>query len=380
MNPTRPLVIHKLLPSEIMGIIFEEHTKLEWNAPAIDGRVCRTWRQIILNTPRAWIYLEINDEEQPRLRDLREWLDRSGSAPLYIRVSKGTTADRPLYQRPMDDLLSGYHSRIASLRLPYGDSSFFERREFPCLRLLDINRWYPMGPPSRPVQWDSMLALQSLRLAATQTETFPLQWSELPQLEALTLYSARLTSLPQCPRSLTTLMLDNVSVGGSISSPIDFPSLTYLSLYRVFGLKPYINTPCLVTYHEGWGEESFPSPIPSLEEYGVCSPSRDVKEPSRWHRSFPNMLRLCIRGPPLFVIPVFRSLSDDPHSLPALQTISVGTLSVPITEEEKAIIRALVRVRGDACHADVMLYFDTKRPFQIPIFFGGVSHCLSYDL
>ena len=26
----QPLVIHELLPSEIMGVLFEEHAKLEW--------------------------------------------------------------------------------------------------------------------------------------------------------------------------------------------------------------------------------------------------------------------------------------------------------------------------------------------------------------
>jgi hypothetical protein len=218
-----------------MGVILEEHAKLEWRAPAIDGRVCRIWRQIVLNTPRAWMYLEISDDEAPRIRELREWLDRSGSAPLYIRVNKQLTYDEHLEERPLHDLLSGYHTRIASLRLPLGDPSFFERRDFPCLRLLDISRWYSMGSTSCPVRWDSMLALRSLRLAAT--ETFSLQWSELSPLEALTLYSTKLTSPPRHCQSLSTLVLDKVFIEGAILSPISFPSLTYLSLYAVIGFE-----------------------------------------------------------------------------------------------------------------------------------------------
>jgi hypothetical protein len=350
---------------------------LEWRAPAIDGRVCHIWRQIVLNTPRAWVYLEISNGMLPRIRELREWLDRSGSAPLYIRVNKKFTIDEHLKEWPLHDLLGGYHTRIASLRLPFGDPSFFERRDFPCLRVLDISRWYSMGSTSCSVRWDSMLPLQSLRLAAKMT--FPLQWSELPPLEALTLCSTRLTSLPQHCQSLTTLMLCKVSIEDAISSPVAFPSLTYLSLCEVIGLKPYINAPCLVSYHELASKESFPSPVPSLVEYGVYCPSLYHPNPARWHHSFPNVLRLSIRAIFPTIIAFFRSLSCDPHSLPALQMISVRVPGAPSTEAEQAVIRDLVRVRGKAFQVDIMLYFDMKRPYQIPIFFGEVSHCLSND-
>jgi hypothetical protein len=359
-----------------MGVIFKEHAMLEWRAPAIDGRVCHIWRQIVLNTPRAWVYLEISDEVLPTIRELREWLDRSGSAPLYIRVNKKFTFHEHLKERPLHDLLSSYHTRIASLRLHFGDPSFFERRDFPCLRVLDISRWYSMGSPLCPVRWDSMLSLQSLHLAAA-TKTFPLQWSELPPLEALNLFSTRLTSPPKYSLSLTTLMLDGVSIGDAISSPIAFPSLTYLSLYEVIGLKPYINAPCLITYHEGGCQESFSSPLPSLVEYGVYCPSSNDTNPARWHRSFPNMSRLSIRGPSFSLVSFFRSLSHDPYTLPALQTISAGSPNGPFTEKEQAIIRNLVRVRGEACQTHVMLYFDMKEQYKIPIYFGEVSHCIS---
>jgi hypothetical protein len=382
MIPTRPLVIHELLPDEVMGVIFEEHTKLEWRAPAIDGRVCRIWRQIALNTPRAWIYLEISAEEPPGTTELTEWLHRSGSAPLHIRIKKGYTYDMfDIYmgRYPRCDLLRGYRTRVASLRLPAGHPFFFDRREFPCLRLLEINQCYPMRFLSSPVRWDSIPELRSLRLASMGENSLQLLWSELTQLEALSLYSITLTSPPQHHQSLTTLVLDKVSIEG-ISSPISFPSLTYLSLYAVTGLKPYIKAPCLATYHEHGPKESFPSPVPSLVEYGVLFPGNHDENPANWHRSFPNMSKLSIRADLHTLISFCRSLSCDPHSLPALQTISVRVPTGPFPEKEQAIIRDLVRVRGEACQMDIMLYLDTKRPYQYPIFFGEVSHCLSYDL
>jgi hypothetical protein len=375
MNPTRPLVIHKLLPSEIMGVIFEEHAKLEWKAPAIDGRVCRRWRQIVLNTPRAWIYLEISDKMLPRIRELREWLDRSGSAPLHIRVdNKPTPFDYDLYERSLHGMLNEYHTRLASLRLPASNPLFFMGRDFPCLQLLDVVRWDSGGSPECPVRWDSMPALRSLRLAST--EDFPLQWSGLPPLEALTLYGAELTSLPQHSQSLTTLMLESVSAWG-ISSPITFPSLTYLSLNNVTGLKPYIDAPCLATYHEWWFQESFSSPVPSLVEYGVFYPPTDDANPARWHHSFPNMTRLSIRAPPLTLVSFFRSLSHNPQSLPAVQTICAIAEPVEFTEEDQEIIKDLVRVREEACQTHAIVYFETEKPREIPIYFAEVSHCIS---
>src|SRR5258706_6617807 len=379
MNATRPLLIHELLPRELMGVIFEEHTKLKWNAPTIDGRVCRIWRKIVLNTPRAWTHLEISHEEPPRIRELREWLHRSGSAPLHIRFNMGSTLDEHTDERALYYLLSVFHTRIASLRLPWGDSSFFETRDFPCLRLLEIDRWHSKFSFIRTLRWNSMRNLRSLRLPAT--EAFPLQWSDLTELEVLVLFLTTLPSPPQHFRSLVTLMLEKVSFEDAISSPVVFPSLTYLSLSRVFGLKPYINAPCLVTYHEGWGTicESFSSPLPSLVEYGLYRPSLVDLDPAKWHRYFPNILRLSIRVIPFLLISFLASLSRDPHLLPVLQTMSAEWVDGPFAEKERATMESLARMRKEACQTNFMLYFEMKPPFQIPLFFGEVSYCLSSD-
>src|SRR5258708_40170545 len=95
MGPVSPLVVHEVLPHEILAVIFEEHAKLEWTAPAIDGRVCRSWRQIVLNSPRAWAYLKICPEYHARSKfeELRLWLNRSGAAPLHLHFKEEFTFD-----------------------------------------------------------------------------------------------------------------------------------------------------------------------------------------------------------------------------------------------------------------------------------------------
>jgi len=382
-------VIHEVLPSEILALIFEEHAKCEWSAPAIDGRVCRFWRRVVLNTPRAWRYLEIPQyrHTQPSIRELQSWLNRSGTVPLHINIRVGIDIrlDKGVNGWAFYDLISGCHARIASLRMASAHPSFFEGRVFPCLRLLDVTNWYLLHRHS-PIRFCSLPELQSLRLgyidpSLAEDALHPIDpvvaLNDLTSMESLVLYLTTCTSLVQHSLSLTTLMLDAVSFGDTISSPVDFPSLTYLSLYEVSGLKPHINAPCLVTYHEGADavHESFSTPLPSLVEYGLYGPNFGHSDPTKWHNFFPNISRVAIRAVPYVLVTLLDSLSTH-LSLLALRTISVGSVGedIQFTEDERKTLKRLVGVQSAACHMDVELCFEETPPFQFPIFFGAVSH------
>ncbi len=366
MDPVLSPVIHEILPTEIMGVIFEEHAILEWEAPTIDGRVCRLWRQIILNAPRAWAHIEIPEGPMPSMGEVRLRLHRSGTAPLHIDTRAGRwSAYQELYE-----LLSDHHTRIASLRTGYGSQyggqSFFEE-DFPCMRLLDLAHWYPM-------RWASMPKLQSLRIGDRRLRmVVPL--SELAPLKMLVLSGVKCTSVLRHSQSLTKLMLSDVSLVEAISGPVIFPSLTYLSLFDVKGLKPHVNAPRLETYHEG-GDivgESFDISLPSLVEYAVCHTPTSSLDPARWHQSFPNIKRLAIRADEPVILSSITSLANRPHLFPALQTISVGNIdgrSYEIHEEVRGRIESMVLARNEAYNGDVMLYFESVAPFQVPIFFG----------
>ena len=368
-------------------MIFEEHAECEWSAPAIDERVCRFWRGIVLNTPRAWRYLEISPykHKQPSIRELQSWLSRSGTAPLHIRVGIDIKLDKGV--NGLYDLLSNYHTRIASLRMVSGYPAFFEGRAFPCLRLLDVTNWYPLHGDSPTIHFCSFPELRSLRLgpidrsiaeASLHATKSVVALNDLISIESLALHLTTCTSLAQHSLSLTTLMLYDVSFGDPMSSPVDFPSLTYLSLYDVRGLKPHINAPCIDTYHEGGNtiHESFSTPLPSLVEYGLYGPYFDDSDPAEWHYFFPNISRVAIRTVPRVLIALLDSLSTHLPSLLALRTISVGsdTKGTQLTEDEQEIMKSLIGVRGDVFRMDVALRFEEELSIQIPIFFGAVSH------
>ena len=369
-------------------MIFEEHAKCEWSAPAIDERVCRLWRQIVLNTPRAWRYLEISSHEhkQPSRRELESWLSRSGTVPLHIRIGVDIELDESINGRTLYGLVSDCHTRIASLRMVSSYPTFFEGREFPCLRLLDITNWYMLHEYSSTIHFHSFPELRSLRLCHIDESISEdaigsvVALNDLTSMESLVLYYTTCTSLAQHSLSLTTLMLDTVSFGDPMSSLVDFPSLTYLSLYDVHGLKPHINAPCLDIYHEGGDtmHESFPTPLPSLVEYGLYGPYFGDSDPAKWHKIFPNISRVAIRAVPHVLIELLDSLSTHLPSLLALRTISVGPDNEDIqsTEDEQGTMKSLIVVRGNACHMSVALCFEEAPSFQIPIFFGAVSRCL----
>jgi len=355
MNPTPSLVIHELLPSEMMGVIFEEHAILEWKAPAIDGQVCRCWREIVLNTPRAWAYIKIRDGYQPNMRELRLWLHRSGTAPLHIDHCGATTYG----------LFSNHHTRIVSLQVGYGSKAFFERRDFLCMQHLSILYWCPF-------QWGSMPKLQSLRLCDTRRCVVPL--SGLPPLKMLTLTWIKCTSILWHSQSLTTMMLYDTSLVDVISGPVTFPSLTYLSLCSVRDLKPHINAPCLVTYHESGStvDESFYIPLPSLVEYGVSYLGASSLEPAEWHLYFPNILRVSLRARDDALLSFLTFLANQPHSFPALQSICAPLAGYYFPEEVYKNMESLVLARNEAGDVHVVLPLEIEPPFCIPIFFARV--------
>ena len=353
-----------------MAIIFEEHAKLEWFAPAIDGRVCRLWRQITLNAPRAWAYLEIGCRKGNRISDLFVWLNRSHTAPLHIRANKYFMRSDDANRWTLCELLHEYHTRIASLRMCEGSPSFLEGRDFPCMQHLQA-----MGT-SLPLSWGHMPKLRSLHLANV---TRAVSLDDLAPLKVLALFNGKFTLLSQHSPSLVSLMLSRVELGGAISDTLDFPSLTHLSLYNMTELKPHINAPCLITYHEYNPNtyKSFSAPVHSLVEYGLVSLDYHRPDLTEWHDFVPNISRLSIRASPPVLISILKSLSFSPHLLPALQMISVGHLwesGARCTKKEQGTIEDLVRVRSEACNLDVALYFEPEKPFHIPLFFASVSH------
>ncbi|KAK1221273.1 hypothetical protein PQX77_015933 [Marasmius sp. AFHP31] len=136
------------LPADIWGDIFAyclPTNKLNVavctvkESPLLLTTVCRTWREIALNTPRLWSALhicvwepDVHPAPQARLEGIKTWLNRSGSRPLTLSISiVNKDSSNPSAQVDIDenpyaalmDLLVRYSYRWRTLALNYSTKS-----------------------------------------------------------------------------------------------------------------------------------------------------------------------------------------------------------------------------------------------------------------
>src|SRR5258706_5145339 len=319
-TPVAPC-INEALPAEVLGVIFEEHAKWEWRAPMIDGLVCRQWRRTILRSPRAWTHLDIGVNFESAPAKLCQWLENSGEAPLHLQVNSLQGLEEILYQ---------HHKKFESLTVRHSlAQALLKNRSFPILQSLTICDW-DQGTGFKVFHWriqDAIPALHTLRIGhirvvALPSDTFPplrdLALCGVGGLEPIILNTSH---------SLTKLMLYGVDLPNT-SETLEFPSLSFLSLYAVTNLKNRMNVPVLTTYHEGarTEEESFPMALPFLTEYGINQ--THIKRPfsvTRLHQCYPNLSLFSVRARPPSVKAILHSLSNQPTSLPMLRILAVGS-------------------------------------------------------
>ena len=347
------LCINEALPEELLGVIFEEHAKLEWRAPVIDGQVCHQWRQTILRSPRAWSHLRIVQNFASAPSKLHQWLDRSSSVSLHIQLMG--------WIQGAEEALDPHCKRIKSITLWGGFFTFLKRQSFPVLQSLDVVAIFRRR---EVICWSAMPKLRSYRANNVSVDALPS--NIFPPLRVLALSSVNNCDsiIINSSRSLVSLTLDHVSLQYT-SEPLEFPSLTFLSLFEVTNIKHRITVLALTTYHESGRteEESFSMSLPSLIEYGICrintEPFFDVK---KLHQCYPNISRLSLRAPPLTVKPFLHSLRDQPNALPMLRILVVGEVStlMKYSGEDKDSMRKDAFMRNMASSVRMELCFDGK--------------------
>jgi len=357
--------INEALPEEVLGVIFEEHAKLEWKAPVIDGQVCRQWQQIILRSPRAWAHLDISKFSKSPSSKLHQWLDRSGSVPLHIKATKCIQG--------IEEVLGRHHKRIKSIEMSGYPTNLalLENRSFPILQSLNIT-----GPGSHNsvVHCHAMPELRSLQAHFISMDYLPP--NAVPPLRDLILYKVKDCDyiIQNSYRSLTSLMLSRIALQYTLET-LEFPSLRFLSLYEVKNVKHRMDVPALTTYHESEGvkEESFSMPLPFLVEYGFYS-YQSIAPPNvtNLHQHYPNISRLSFRTYAGDAKLFCRSLCDQPTALPMLRIFAAQAkyFCADYSREDKHSMMNDVFERNMANSVKMELCFDRNR---VPLYFGDVS-------
>ena len=365
--------ISEALPEEVFGVIFEEHAKLDWRAPILDGQVCRQWRQTILQSPRAWAYLEICRGCKAASSNLHQWLDRSGSVPLHIQVME--------WIRGAEEALDPHCKRIKSIALYAGFLTLLKNRSFPILQSLTIRANY-RSPPD--IRWSACCTMPELRsLRANNISVDALPSNIFPRLRVLALYRVKYCDsiIRDSCHSLTSLMLGYISFKYT-SESLEFPSLRFLSLLDIKNIKHRVNVPILTTYHESGDteEESFSMSLPSLIEYGI---RRLDEEPflnvTKLHQCYPNISRLSVRAHPSAVTTFLHSLCVQLTALPMLRILAVGEVYglMGYSGEAKYCMRELVFRRNMTRSVKIELCFDGK--VRVPLYFAYVKLFIKRD-
>jgi hypothetical protein len=354
--------INEALPEDIFGMIFEEHAKLEWRAPLIDGGVCRQWQQTILRSPRAWVHLDIVEKMMSTRSMLRRWLDRSGAAPLHIKAFERIRGE--------EEVVDQHHKRIGSMELSSHSKilATFENRSFPILQSINIKGWdYEYMVPWSA--WRAMPELRSLRAGSISLDDLPS--NAFPQLRVLALCMVDDCDciIQSLCHSLTSLMLAKISLQYA-SEFLEFPSLRFLSLFAVENIKHRMNVPALTTFHESCTVEEFPMPLPTLVEYGI---HRTMYHPplnvTRIYQYYPNISRLSVRDSSYHLQRFIHSLCSQPTPLPMLRILATD----PVYNATK--IHSMmndVLVRNMASSVKMELCLDGRT--RVPLYFEHTDY------
>ncbi len=257
--------------------------------------------------------------------------------------------------------------------------ALLENRSFPILQSLTIYGPDDRCPELRLSTWDAMPALRFFRVGYISVDILPSK--AFPALSVLALFRVKVKQydyiIQNSYHSLTTLMLDRLGVPDT-SETLEFPSLSFLSLFAVGNLKHRMSVPALTTYHEGDMTEggSFSMPLPLLTEYGLYLTGRiNVNVTSlvtSLHQCYPNLSRVSVRARVSIVKAFLHSLSGLPTSLPMLRILAVGALYVreKFSREDKGSMMDDVFVRNTATSVEMELCFDGK--LRAPLYFGEV--------
>ncbi|KAK1221265.1 hypothetical protein PQX77_015925 [Marasmius sp. AFHP31] len=250
--------------------------------PLLITNICRAWRDIALSTPRLWSALHVyvpdvtsNPTFSARLEGIKMWLDRSGSRPLTLSISKKNTLSNPHAATDFDsgpctalmDVLACYSHRWKTLSLDTGVGAShlqpFERltrEDLPLLETVYIGKLALLGqnnpsaaPPALPTEnltpfanlLPQLLSLRSLYSQPASPPVLELA-STCHRLTQLTLSvhmppTVMLRQVATSCRALYTLTIHSILLGSLSRNtaanvlflrepPIEWPSLQEFNL------------------------------------------------------------------------------------------------------------------------------------------------------
>lgn len=233
-----PLNSINLASFDILSPIFELCSMMDWTSPLRIGGVSRYWRSIVLNTPRAWQFVDTT-----RVSEFicEIYFQRSRHCGLHVisdkvmgdaadKVRCLTVTDRPVYtDAPNFPRLERLCYSGAMRQL--ADVTILSVSHFPLLRHLEIHNMID----STPAELLEMPPLESLVISVHDEDG----WLEI---------------LQACQLSLKSLTITVYECYAQLTIHIELPKLLYLKvidrLPDRYSISLDLKTPILKTYIE----------------------------------------------------------------------------------------------------------------------------------
>jgi F-box-like len=337
--------IHKL-PNELLAAVFEEHLFLHPQAPFIDSRVCRRWRETALLYPKLWSSIIISRSNKRPSLSLKASFSRSRDRPITIsfKYPQLTHEERTLVNKMLFSS-KGMASRIKSLCFEDYFTALPKNGVLCNLRALHLKAWR-YGETNIPLDRQHLPSLEELILNGVSSPNLPM--GAFPPLRYLLLSgvqdSAWMLLLSGCSDTLVELIVHNChfrQVGPC--STVYLPKLRYLALFDslshysgLFHLRSYLAAPNLSVIHE---QPNYRIPFslrmgfPSVVEYACRSELLTLDENVFAERLV--VERMALMGPLDGLRKIFRLIALYPHHLPRLSTIELITPDGnPITDQQ----------------------------------------------
>jgi hypothetical protein len=340
------------IPHDVISMIFLELCQTNWSAPMILSSVCRSWRESILVSPRAWSYFQLRDSQSPELQAL--FLSRSAPCHLHLRLPSrfGLHASR---------LLASVAERIQCLSMDITHISFlrdnrfpaleglnlfdsrhnlFDSRHavgletdfilnpdlFPCLQLLDTDIFFEEIMRRKP-SFSGFIPLQALSISSRN----PHVWSMVVE---------------NCRESLTSLSVRLYTDGTPIfaRTVILLPRLKYLSIQSYYTAPiPWVidaRTPTLQAYAEASTLQGFVGPTHEDTKTVISLTYSGDMDLSK----FPQVRQIRVRASELYKMT--GRLMAAPEICPNLETIVDNRLGGDQLIPAKGLIAARNRQTG----------------------------------
>jgi hypothetical protein len=332
------------IPADILSLLFIQACQDDWMAPLVLGAVCHRWRNILIDTPRAWASIQITPSCRSFHHELLDlWLSRCGALKVDVSLRPQTLSQTiEVVSRHARNLrclsffgnakqLQGQYIHLEELRLgpesagSYGDIYFRYQRES-----VSRNGGEPPADGKEDINLHPFPKLVSLHLHAPSPGIMEAiaHKSLFPSLQKLHIYTSGthwLRIIQCCADLLTSLTIErnggvmDTTPTEEFDKPILFPQLQDLHFVRIdtTSRRPSFQTPNLKSYHEynGIGVSPVHADVSTVTSLVIHNP-----EEVEWS-NFPSLTHLRIRDTSEVILHEMTILTDNATLCPKLHSV-----------------------------------------------------------